>query len=173
MTPDQKAKARRHTEAVVAEKRVASHAPNKKGGSMFKAFPLLVLPWAIYNVLVLATLAGAETTDAAYSLVNGTQFTIAMFSPGAEWRVSWGDVILFIGMICLFFELVKSTSSDNVAIINHSLSLILFIVSLIEFLVLKSFATSVFFFLTVMCLLDVVAGFIVTAISARKDFGAE
>jgi hypothetical protein len=38
-------------------------------------------------------------------------------------------------------------------------------------LLLRSFATSTFFFLTMMVLLDVVAGFIVTAIAARKDIG--
>ncbi len=146
---------------------------DRQGGNILNAFPLLVLPWAVYNVLVLVALMGAGTTDAAFTLMNETRFTLTMFSQGAEWRISLGDVLLFISMICLFFELVKSTSSDNVAIVNHSLSLILFIVCLIEFLVLRSFATSVFFFLTVMCLLDVVAGFIVTAISARKDFGME
>jgi len=45
------------------------------------------------------------------------------------------------------------------------------IVSLIEFLLFKSFATSVFFFLMMMTLLDVLAGFMVTIVSARRDFG--
>ena len=52
---------------------------------------------------------------------------------------------------------------------NHSLSMILFIVCLVEFLLLKPFATSTFFLVTSMTLMDVLAGFIVTAISARKD----
>ena len=48
--------------------------------------------------------------------------------------------------------------------------LILFVVCLIAFLLLRGFATSTFFLITVMVLLDVLAGFIVTIISARKDF---
>jgi len=42
---------------------------------------------------------------------------------------------------------------------------------LIEFLALKSFATSEFFLLTMMCFLDVLAGAMVTIVSARRDFG--
>jgi len=35
---------------------------------------------------------------------------------------------------------------------------------------MKNFQTSVFFILTIMCLLDVLAGVVVTIISARRDF---
>ncbi len=55
------------------------------------------------------------------------------------------------------------------AIINHSLSMILFVGCLVEFLLLKGFSTSVFFLITMMVLLDVLAGFIVTIVSARRD----
>ena len=48
--------------------------------------------------------------------------------------------------------------------------MIVFIVCLVEFLLVPAFATSVFFLITAMTLLDVLAGFIVTIITARKDF---
>ena len=92
-----------------------------------------------------------------------------MPSHGTVWKISIGDVILLGGLVCLFFELIKSTNSDQLAIINHSLSLVVFVVALIEFLLLPTFATSTFFLLSMMALMDVVAGFIVTIISARKD----
>ena len=69
----------------------------------------------------------------------------------------------------LFVELIKATHTGTSAIINHGLSLILFIVCLVEFLLAPAFATSVFFLLTLMVLLDVLAGFIVTIIAARRD----
>ncbi len=65
--------------------------------------------------------------------------------------------------------MLKSTQSDNVAIVNHSLSMILFVVCLVEFLLMRPFATSTFFLMTIMTMMDVLAGFIVTAVSARKD----
>lgn len=172
MALDPKTKDRLALEAAVMGLVDDEKRPAKKGGSMFNAFPLMAVPWAIYNIIVIMTLVGSGTTDAAYVLMTEEWFRVSM-PAGGSWLVSLGDVILFIGMFCLFFELIKSTSSDNVAILNHSLSLILFIVCLIEFLLLKSYATSTFFFLMMMCLLDVVAGFIVTAIAARKDIGME
>jgi hypothetical protein len=72
--------------------------------------------------------------------------------------------------VVLFFELVRATNTNKVAIINHSLSMILFIICLVEFLLVPGFATSTFFILTTMTLLDVLAGFIVTIVTARKDF---
>jgi hypothetical protein len=47
--------------------------------------------------------------------------------------------------------------------------MILFVVCLVEFLLLKGFSTSVFFLITTMVLLDVLAGFIVTIASSRRD----
>ena len=72
-------------------------------------------------------------------------------------------------LVVLFIELLKSTTSRRIAIINHALSMILFIVCLVEFLLAPAFATSTFFLITVMVLLDVLAGFIVTIVAARRD----
>ena len=84
--------------------------------------------------------------------------------------VGIGDLLIFFSLILLFFELLKSTSSQKIAIVNHALSMILFVLCLIAFLLLRGFATSTFFLITTMVMLDVLAGFIVTIISARKDF---
>jgi len=54
---------------------------------------------------------------------------------------------------------------------NHAFSMILFIVCIVEFLMFPAFATSVFFLVMLMCLLDVMAGFMVTIAAARRDFG--
>ena len=76
-----------------------------------------------------------------------------------------------LGLLTLFFELLKSTGIGRAAIVNHAFSMVLFIICLIEFLMLDAFATSVFFLITLMCLLDVMAGFIVTLAAARRDIG--
>ena len=80
-----------------------------------------------------------------------------------------GDLLLLAGLIVLFIELLKSTTSRRTAIVNHALSMLLFVGCLVEFLLAPAFATSAFFLLTVMVLLDVLAGFIVTIVSARRD----
>ena len=44
-----------------------------------------------------------------------------------------------------------------------------FIGALVEFIVLKGFGTSTFFLITAMCLFDVVAGYTISIIAARRD----
>lgn len=132
---------------------------------MLIALPLLVIPVAIYAVIILT---GAGGVAGAEQALQDPVFTIPMVS-GGGWTIGAGDIILFLALILLFFELLKSTSSQKVAIVNHALSMILFVASLVAFLLVKGFATSTFFLILTMVMLDVLAGFIVTIISARKD----
>ena len=135
---------------------------------MLIALPLLVIPVAIYALVVLfGVIGGAETAVGAAAL-RDSLFSMPMAS-GARWDVGVGDLILFLSLILLFFELLKSTSSQKVAIVNHALSMILFVFCLVAFLLFKGFATSTFFLILTMVMLDVLAGFIVTIISARRD----
>ncbi len=136
---------------------------------MLIAIPLLLIPVILYNIVVLFGAPGDMGMAQADALLRDPMFSIPMAS-GAQWNIGSGDLILFLGLILLFFELIKSTSSQKVAIVNHALSMVLFIVVLVEFLLIRGFATSTFFLIVVMILLDVLAGFIVTIISSRKDF---
>jgi len=140
---------------------------------MLIALPLLVIPVVIYAVVILSGVVGTSGVAAAEQALRDPIFTIPMVS-GSGWNVGSGDLILFLSLLLLFFELLKSTSSQKVAIVNHALSMILFVVCLVAFLLIKGFATSTFFLILTMVMLDVLAGFIVTIISARKDleFGA-
>ncbi len=132
---------------------------------MFAATPLLLLPVLFYNFLALTYGFGA--TDA------GVRMSVPLFSlpmaSGGRWPVGMGDLIIFLSLVILFIELLKSTTSRRIAIINHSLSMILFIICLVEFLLFRAFATSTFFLLTSMVLLDVLAGFIVTIVAGRRE----
>lgn len=136
---------------------------------MLIALPLLLIPVVIYNIVVLSGLMGGGEAINADVMLQDPLFSIPMAS-GAQWAVGMGDLILFLSLLLLFFELLKSTSSQRIAIINHALSMILFVGCLVEFLLIRGFATSVFFLIVVMVMLDVLAGFIVTIVAARKDF---
>ena len=140
---------------------------------MLIALPLLLIPVVLYNIVILFGGSGGGGLAAADEILRDPIFSVPMTS-GASWDVGVGDMILFLSLILLFFELLKSTSSQKVAIVNHALSLIVFVVCLVEFLLIRGFATSTFFLIVTMVMLDVLAGFIVTIIAARKDldFGA-
>lgn len=146
--------------------------------ALFSVFPLLVIPVAIYNIMAFAAGGGApvDPNVAAGPMVaplaeqlNAGLFTLPMIS-GVVWKLTNGDLLVLLALMFLFLEILKSTSTGTATIVNHAVSMILFIVCLIEFLLLKNFATSVFFILTIMTLLDVLAGVVVTIVSARRDF---
>jgi hypothetical protein len=149
------------------DKRGRGTTPSAREPAMLIAIPLLVIPVILYNIVVLTGVVGTGVT--ADGGLHDVLFSIPMAS-GATWDVAIADLILFLALILLFFELLKSTSSQKVAIVNHALSMILFVVCLVEFLLLRGFATSTFFLIVTMVMLDVLAGFIVTIVAARKDF---
>ncbi|WP_309644707.1 hypothetical protein [Phenylobacterium sp.] len=136
---------------------------------MFAALPLLLLPVLAYNLIALTLAGGFNSVEASIRLTEPL-FGIAMTSK-VEWPVNLGDILMAAGLIVLFIELLKSTTSRRTAIVNHALSMLLFVACLVEFLLAPAFATSTFFLLTLMVLLDVLAGFIVTIVTARRDVG--
>jgi hypothetical protein len=135
---------------------------------MFTSFPLLALPVLLYNLALFTAPGGLHTLAASETMAQ--QLFVVPMASGARWPVNLGDLIIFISLLVLFIELLKSTQSRRTAIINHALSMILFIVCMVEFLLLPGFGASSFFLLTTMVLLDVLAGFIVTIVAARRDF---
>jgi hypothetical protein len=168
-----------------SEKRKAGDGTQQQGSPMrliFGIFPLLVIPVILYNLIALAG-GSVETTGAAGELIRAGQAPIAgllgerflglpMIS-GVEWVLTKGDAIVLLAVTFLFLEILKSTSTGTATIINHGISLLLFIICLVQFLLMPNFATSTFFILMAMTLLDVLAGVIVTIVSARRDFGVD
>jgi hypothetical protein len=98
-------------------------------------------------------------------------FTVGMFS-GDAWGVSFADVFMGLSLLLLFVEIVKATRTDAMSIVNHGLSMLLCVICIIQFVTMKGFSNSVFFLLTLMTILDVVAGFTITIVAAKRDFGA-
>lgn len=156
----------------------------KQGSFMrliFGIFPLLVIPVILYNLMALVFGGPVEQVDAAGQLISSTTAPMAnllnerflglpMIS-GVEWVLTKGDAIVLLAVVFLFLEILKSTSTGTATIVNHGISLLLFILCLVQFLLMPNFATSTFFILMSMTLLDVLAGVIVTIVSARRDFG--
>jgi len=141
---------------------------------IFGIFPLLVIPVILYNLIALAA-GSVETTGAAGEApiagLLGERFLGLPMISGVEWVLTKGDAIVLLAVTFLFLEILKSTSTGTATIINHGISLLLFIICLVQFLLMPNFATSTFFILMSMTLLDVLAGVIVTIVSARRDFG--
>lgn len=154
--------------------------PPQRGSIMkllFSAFPLFLIPVGIYCLIALTTsgdpvaIAGlTEKGSPLLSILGQKFFAVPMIGGEIEWVTTKGDALLVLSIIVLFMEILKSTSTGTATIMNHAASMIVFIVCLMLFLLHPNFATSVFFIITVMALLDVLAGVVVTIVSARRDF---
>lgn len=158
------------TEAAAANRARRGRANQGPGGiaGLFNVFPLILVPVLIYNIVAFGGVAMSGEPAAVVQNFSGMAFAVPMAS-GATWVVTWGDILVLIAMMLLFIELLKSTSTGASAIFNHALSMLVFIVCLVEFLLHPAFATSTFFLLLMMSLLDVLAGVVVTIVSARRD----
>ena len=125
---------------------------------MLYAFPLTLIPLVLFNIIAF-TVGGAPWGNEIFAIpmVNGL------------WTVTLGDLMLILGLLMLFFETLKATRPAVRAISNHLASTGVFIVYLIEFILVGAAANSTFFFLMVMSLFDVAAGFTISIRTASRD----
>lgn len=130
---------------------------------MFFNLPLTLAPLVVYNMAI-AGFFGASSGDPWVQPV----FTVTMVSD-ARFTLLFGDILIVGALACLFVEIVKATRTASPTIIDHALSLGVFIVHQIEFLTVAAAATSVFFILMVIALIDVVGGFTITIRGARRS----
>jgi hypothetical protein len=126
-------------------------------------FPLLLIPFAIYNIVVFL-MPGVTW--------SGTVTTVHMISD-AEWSMQAGDLLVAFAILLLFFEMLKSTRIGMRTVVDHGLSLILFLGMLVEFLLVPQASTSTFFLLLSLSFIDVLGGFAVTLRTAQRDLTVE
>ncbi|MFG1298462.1 hypothetical protein V5F49_01580 [Xanthobacter sp. V3C-3] len=130
---------------------------------MLTPVPLLIVPLAIYNIIAFL-MPGMEWTT--------TLTTVSMLS-GAEWTISMAEAFVALSLFFLFFEILKATRITSRSIIDHMLSMLVFVVGITEFLLVRQAGNSVFALLLCIMLLDVVAGFSVSVRVAQRDFSVE
>ncbi|MGA8690846.1 MAG: hypothetical protein WB662_13320 [Methyloceanibacter sp.] len=97
------------------------------------------------------------------------RFSVTMPSGGA-WQITLSDMMLAFSLFVLFFEILKSTRTGGNSVVDHALSMIVFVICLILFLIWPPAATSLFFLITLTTLIDVIAGFSVTIRATRRDY---
>ena len=126
-------------------------------------FPLLIIPLAIYNMVAYLTPG---------LLLTGPLFSIHMLS-GADMTFSFSDLLLIFAILLLFVEIMKATRIGVRSIVDHMLSLVVFIIFVVEFIMSTKAATSTFLLLTVLSFVDVIAGFSITIRAAQRDISVD
>jgi hypothetical protein len=129
-----------------------------------RAIPLLIFVFLFYNVLVLF---GGDANP--NETLRKEVFSFTMPNGKFPWSFSQGDLIVLLLLVMLFFELLKATYTSSTSLLDHGLSMLVFVVCLIEFLMIPQAQTSIFFFLTVAAMIDVVAGYTIGIRVARRD----
>jgi hypothetical protein len=111
-------------------------------------FPLLLIPLAIYNIIVFL-MPEVSFTD---PLVKVTLMS------GAEWAVSLSDVLLTLSILLLLAEVIKGARPGAKYLTDHLLSLLVFGAAAAEFVLWPKFGTSTYFLMTALSLVDFLSG---------------
>jgi uncharacterized membrane protein len=130
---------------------------------MLVNFPLFLISFAIYNMIAFLV-PGVSWTDTIYGVP---------MQSGATWAITFGDVLIALTLVFLFFEVLKATKHAARSLVDHLLSTVVFILALVEFLLVREAATSIFAILLMIALLDVLGGWSVSVRTARRDLTVE
>jgi len=125
-----------------------------------RSIPLIFVVLVVYNGIV--WLSGPE-------ILSTLMLPEIKMLSGGIWKFTWGDFIVLLTLIMLFIEIVKATYTSTSSLIDHGLSMLVFVACLIEFLLAPLAANSVFFMIMVAALIDVVAGYTIGIRVARRD----
>ncbi|HEX9322854.1 MAG TPA: hypothetical protein VF913_12125 [Xanthobacteraceae bacterium] len=120
-------------------------------------FPLLIIPLAIYNMIVFLTPGVAWSEKVA---------TVRLPSQ-TEWPITFGDGVIAIALFLLFVEGLKASRAAGKPMVDHLLSMLVFLGALAEFLLVKEAATSTFAVITAICLVDLAEGLAISGRAAR------
>jgi hypothetical protein len=118
-------------------------------------FPLLLIPLAIYNIVVFL-MPGVSLAEPLAKLT---------LMSGAEWPLTLSDMLLALGILLLLFEVIKGARPGAKYLTDHLLSLIIFGGAAAEFLLWPRFGTSTYFLLAMLALVDFLSGI---ALRARR-----
>jgi hypothetical protein len=124
--------------------------------------PLMIVPLILYNLGLTGLLGGGVDPW------QGVLFSLPMIS-GGTWSMTLADLMIVIALALLFVEVIKSTRTSNASVVDHLLSILVFVLFLVEFLLVGGAATSLFFVLMVIAAVDVLAGFSVSLRAASRD----
>jgi hypothetical protein len=111
------------------------------------AFPLLLIPFALYNMI--AFLLNMPFTD--------TVFAIPLME-GRRLPVTTSDLLVAVGMLLIYIEVLKAARFASKAVMDHVLAFILFAAMAAELVVVPQAASPTLLLLTVLAFVDLITG---------------
>ena len=126
-------------------------------------FPLLIIPFAIYNMIAFITPMDWSTQLLASPIP---------LKSGSGWTPTLGEAFLILSLLMLMFEFAKSAKHGK-SFIEHFLALLLTGGAVAEFVMVPQAATSTFLLFTAICFVDLFAGFSAALRRARRKVVVE
>jgi hypothetical protein len=123
------------------------------------AFPLLIIPLAIYNMIAFLT-----PPDGGWLFPLATVHLVS----GKDWMITLGDAVIGLTLVLLLFEIVKAVRPGAMSVIDHMLSVLVFIAAVGEFVMVGQAATSTFAVLCAICLVDAIGGIAISVRVGRR-----
>jgi len=111
-------------------------------------FPLLIIPLAIYNMIVFAT-PGVQWTDKVG--------TVEMLS-GVQTPVTISDLLVMLSLFLLLVEILKAGRPEGRSGVDQFLAFVVFVGALAELLLVSQAANATFAIITAVCLVDFLGG---------------
>ncbi len=124
--------------------------------------PLPAILLISYFVVIWTSGLQLDSIIATFHLVSGASLTLTV-----------GQIFIIVGLFFSFIESIKATRTTTASVIDHSLSMLVFIAFLVCFLIVKEAGTSTFLILTIVSLVDVLMGFNISISTARRDIGIQ
>ncbi len=125
--------------------------------------PFLIIPLILYNIFAFVVFGGDSSDPWSAKLLG-----IDMIS-GTTFELTLGATLTLLALFLLFFEVLKSTRIGVITVWDHMLSTFVFVAYLLEFVLVARAATGLFFILTAIALIDLLAGFAVSLRAATRD----
>lgn len=127
---------------------------------LLRYIPFFAIQLVVYNVIMF-------TSDVFKT--NPGLVKVPLLRNDEAFHLSASELFVGVGIILLFFEVLKATRTSRDTLIDHVASVGVLIVCIIEFLVVPAAGTSAFLLLTLLSLIDVISGFTVTFATSRRD----
>jgi hypothetical protein len=111
------------------------------------AFPLLLIPFALYNMV--AFLLNMPFSETVFSVPLGSDRRMPL---------NVGDLLVAIGMLLLYIEVLKAARFGGKGVTDHILSFVLFVAMVSELALVPQASTSSLLLLAVLGFVDFITG---------------
>ena len=99
---------------------------------MLSGIPLLIVPFILYNIGLAGLFGSGPDGDPWATEI----FSVGMMS-GGVFTMTLGILLIVIGLLLFFVEIVKSTRTSSASVVDHLLSTFVFVAFLVEFLLVS------------------------------------